>query len=352
MAFDDAEERTESPTPHRREEARKEGRVARSADLTSSVALLAGLVLLNLFGPEMFGRLLALMSAIGEPASARAADLPAWIERVGYGAAALLLPFLLAVLVATALAALLQTGGVVSWKPLTPKLEHLDPIKGVRRVFSMDALAKLGISLLKTVLVAAVAFATIASQIAPVLGAGQLGPRELLPVGGGIIFTLALRLGLVLLVLGLLDYFYQWWKHEKSLRMTKQEIKDELKRMDGDPLIRRRRRETQMKLAMQRLRLDVPKADVVVTNPTEFAVALRYDERTMSAPRVVAKGKDFLAHQIRKIAAEHRVPVVQRPPLARGLYHTTEVGDEVPANFYRAVAEVLAYVYQLAGRAA
>ncbi len=174
----------------------------------------------------------------------------------------------------------------------------------------------------------------------------------MLPVAGEVVFEVALRMALVLLVLGLIDYAYQRWRLEQSLRMTRQEVRDELKRMEGDPLIKQRRRQLQQQLAVQRINLDVPKADVVVTNPTEYAVALRYDEVTMQAPRVLAKGRDYLALRIRQVAEQHGVPIVQRPPLARALYATVEVGQEIPPQFYRAVAEVLAYVYRITGKAA
>jgi flagellar biosynthetic protein FlhB len=174
----------------------------------------------------------------------------------------------------------------------------------------------------------------------------------ILHMASEILFALMLRLALVLLILGLIDYFYQRHKVEKQLRMSKQEIKDELKRMEGDPLVKHRRRQVQAKLAMQRIAIDVPRSDVVVTNPTEYAVALKYDEATMHAPRVLAKGKDLLALRIRQIAQQYGIILVQRPPLARGLYTACDVGDEIPPAYYRAVAEVLAYVYQLSGRAA
>lgn len=352
MAADEAEERTEPATPQKREEARKEGRVAKSTDLTAAVALLGGLVLLNMIGPGMFQRLLVLMQKLGEPADVRAESLPLWIQNIGIATAWIVLPFILLLVLVTAIAALTQTGALLAWKMLQPKLEHLDPAKGVQRLFSTESLTRLGQSLLKTLIIGSVAVQTIVSQLGPLLALGQIDPTDLITVGGGLLFTLALRMGLVLLLLGLIDYFYQRWKFEKSIRMSKQEIKDELKRMDGDPMIKQRRRQAQLKIAMQRLRIDVPKADVIVTNPTEYAVALKYDQAAMAAPRVVAKGTDFLALRIRQIAQEHGIPIVQRPPLARGLYAAVEVGDEIPPNFYRAVAEVLAYVFQLSGRAA
>ncbi|HRS26653.1 MAG TPA: EscU/YscU/HrcU family type III secretion system export apparatus switch protein, partial [Phycisphaerae bacterium] len=175
-------------------------------------------------------------------------------------------------------------------------------------------------------------------------------PAGIVQMSAALLYKLALRLGLTLLVLALLDYWYQRWNWWRRLKMTKQEVRDELKRMEGDPQMRHRRRQLQMRLALQRVGIDVPKADVVVTNPTEYAVALKYDEATMTAPRVMAKGKDLLAARIRQVAQQHRIPIVQRPPLARALYAAVEVGQEVPPAYYRAVAEVLAYVYRITGK--
>lgn len=352
MPETDAGERTEQPTPRRREEAREQGQVPRSTDLTAAVIILGGLGLLNVLGPWMLEQLLALLRDIGEPGRPDGAALLVWIRRALYGGALLIAPFLLLLLAIGLAGAIVQTGPLLTWKKLQPRIDHLDPVRGLKRLFSTDALARTAFGLLKIALVGAVAYASIAGQIQPVLGSATLAPGGVFEMAVRLTFMLSLRMALILLILGLADYFYQRWKVERQIRMTKQEIKDELKKMEGDPLIKQRRRQTQHKLAMQRLRADVPKADVVVTNPTEFAVALRYDEATMSAPRIVAKGVDFMAFQIRQIAQLHGVPIVQRPPLARALYAAAEVGDEVPPMYYKAVAELLAYVYRLSGKAA
>lgn len=352
MAADDAGEKTEQPTPRRLQEARERGQVARSADLTAAITLLGGLLLLNAFGPGMFTRMLELLHDLADEDAARSPEIGVWLWQAGAAAAAITLPFLLTLAVVAAGGTLLQTGGVIALKKLTPKLEHLSPIKGVQRLLSTESINRLVLGVLKIVLIAAVAYLTIVGQIQPLLGAATLMPLGVLHMTGKLLFSLAVRMCLVLLILGLIDYAFQRRKVMQQLRMTKQEVKDELKRMEGDPLLKHRRRQIQAKIAMQRLSLDVPKADVVVTNPTEYAVALRYDEAAMSAPRVVAKGRDFLALRIRQIAQQHAIPIVQRPPLARGLYATVEVGQEVPPAYYRAIAEVLAYVYQLAGKVA
>jgi flagellar biosynthetic protein FlhB len=352
MAEADTGDKTEQPTPRRRQEAREEGQVPRSTDLTGALALLAGLILLNVFGPGMFERLLLLIREMVDVSDAPVAALPNWMARTLYTAALLLLPFLLLLMVLTGAGALAQTGLLLTPKKLIPRINNLSPIKGVKRLFSLDSATRTVLGFFKMALVALVAYYTILARIRPVLGVGSLPPLGILHMASEMLFSLMLRLALVLLILGLIDYFYQRHKIEKQLRMSKQEIKDELKRMEGDPLVKHRRRQVQAKLALQRIAIDVPKSDVVVTNPTEYAVALKYDELTMRAPRVLAKGKDLLALRIRQIAQQYGVVIVQRPPLARGLYTACEVGDEIPPAYYRAVAEVLAYVYQLSGRAA
>jgi flagellar biosynthetic protein FlhB len=300
----------------------------------------------------MLARLLALVRDIGEADGVTAAGLGADAMNVARRSAALIAPFLAAGLVFTVLGAMLQTGFALSPQRLAFKPERLNPAEGVKRLASLESPKRLAMGLLKVGLIAAVAYYGVAAQISALLSAGGVSVEALLRIAGQVLFDLSLTLAVVLLLLGIVDYFFQRWRLEKSLKMTRQEVKDELKRMEGDPLVRRRRRELQARLAFQRAGIDVPKSDVVVTNPTEYAVALRYDEQTMGAPKVTAKGRDLLALRIRQVAQQHGIPIVQRPPLARALYTTVEVGQEVPPTLYRAVAEVLAYVYQLRPKAA
>jgi len=350
MALDDGGDRTEAPTPRRLQEARDEGRIPRSVDLTAAVALMAAVILLKILGDGLFGGLLQITGDLGEPLDVAGGDLAAVVLRVALATARGLLPFLGLLLLATALGAVVQSGLSPSLKPLEPKLEKLNPAAGVRRLFSLDSATRAGQGVFKITLVALVAYVTITGELDTVLNAGLLEPAGIVQMSAALLYKLALRLGLTLLVLALLDYWYQRWNWWRRLKMTKQEVRDELKRMEGDAQMRQRRRQLQMRLALQRVGIDVPKADVVVTNPTEYAVALKYDEATMTAPRVMAKGKDLLAARIRQVAQQHRIPIVQRPPLARALYAAVEVGKEVPPAYYRAVAEVLAYVYRITGK--
>jgi flagellar biosynthetic protein FlhB len=352
MAQDDAADKTEPPTARRREEAREEGQIARSVDLTAAVSLLAALLLLKALGPQMLERMVGITRALGDRPRLTASGLLPWIKLVGQAAVELTLPFLALLVVLTVVGAVAQSGLLLTWKKLGFKPDRVNPVSGFKRLFSSEAAGRLVQGLLKVSIVTGLAYLTIAGQMGSVLSAGGLHPGGVLRASMSLLFDLAVRLGLALLVLGIVDYLVQRWKLERQLRMTKQEVRDELKKMEGDPLIKQRRRQLQARLAMQRIHAEVPKADVVVTNPTEYAVALKYVEALMRAPRVVAKGKDLLAERIRQVAQQYGVPIVQRPPLARALYVGVEVGQEVPPAFYRAVAEVLAYVYQLSRRVA
>lgn len=352
MPQEDAGDKTEQPTPRRRAEAREEGQVARSQDLTAAISLIGGLVMLKFLGPGMLEEMLNMTAAIGEVPDVAAGGLWLWIRRIGGAAMRMVLPFLLFVLLLTVAGAVAQTGLLVSWKKLALKPDRISPISGLKRLFSFESLNRLFINLFKVGVIAAIAYVTIVNRVNDVLATGSYALGGVYLASVALLFELSLKMTVALLVLGIIDYLVQRWRHEKELRMTKQEVRDELKRMEGDPLVKHRRRQLQARLAMQRVQAEVPKADVVVTNPTEYAVAIRYDQAAMTAPKVVAKGKDFLAQRIRQVAQMHGVPVVERPPLARALYAGVEVGQEIPPKFYQAVAELLAYVYRLTGRAA
>lgn len=345
--MDESGEKTEQPTARRIEEARQKGNIARSADLAAAVALLGAIWTLDTFGRGSLEGLITQFQRLADASDHRTTSLPLWVFAAMRAAAGILLPFLALSVVLAILASGVQTRFNLAWSRVQPDLARLNPLNGVKRLFSGASAVTLLMGLAKMGLLGAVAWVTLSGQLPRLLAMGNVPAAALLERAWELTYLIAIRLGLILLVLGIIDYFYQRWTVMRGLRMSKQEVKDEMKRMDGDPLMKQRRRQAQIKLMMQRIRMDVPKADVVVTNPTEYAVAIRYDEQAMSAPRVVAKGKDYLALQIRLVAAEHRVPIVQRPALARALFASCEAGDEIPEAHYRAVAEVLAYVYRL-----
>ncbi len=350
---EDIGERTEAPTPRRRQEAREEGNVPKSQDLSAGISLLGAVLLLKFFGLSLFGGMKALMeyalSSAGTADASTPSDVGHALTATYAIAAKLAAPVILGLLLLGVVGALVQVGVLVSPKSLKPNFGRLSPLKGAQQLFSARGSVRLLMSLLKVAIVATIAAITIRGQMDQVMSLMHLSIGAILAASGQMLFVLALRVALVLLVLGIFDYLYQKWQHEQDLKMTKQAAKEEFKRMEGDPLVKQRRSQVARQIAMQRVNTAVPKADVVVTNPTHFAVALEYDE-SMTAPKVVAKGADLMAMRIRQLAAGHGVPIVERPQLARGLYRQIEVGQEITPDYYAAVAEILAYVYRLSRR--
>ncbi|HEX7009727.1 MAG TPA: flagellar biosynthesis protein FlhB [Phycisphaeraceae bacterium] len=347
-------EKTEAPTPRRRQEARQEGSVARSHDLTAACTLLAGVVLLSALGQRLLGRMSTMMEVLLSSSHAANPTRPDDLAELGAFAlratAAILLPIMLG-LMAVALAVTAgQVGFLLTPKPLMPDPARLSPLRGVRNLFNVRGGMRLIMSLAKLALIVAVALYVIFRDLPQLLLLAQLHTVQAFAVAAQLVYSLALKLAALLLVLAILDYAFQKWQHIRDLRMSKQELKEELKRMEGDPLVKQRRARVARQLAMQRIAQAVPKADVVVTNPTHFAVALQYDAQTMRAPKVIAKGADYLAMRIRQLAALHGVPIIERKPLAQALYRGVEIGQEIPPEHYAAVAEILAYVYRLGNR--
>jgi len=347
----DVGDKTEPPTPRRRTEARNEGQVARSQDLTAAVMLLASFVAMDLIGPGLWGRLVALTrTALSPGTRVDALDMAPFAAAGVVEVLKWVIPFMLMVMVAGVATVLAQVGFMFTTKPLVPSLNKLNPINGIKRIFSLRSLVTAAINMGKLAVVVSVVYVTFtltASQIIHALSLGHLDVFRLwLTLSSGLGF----KLSAVLILLALLDFAWQKYRHERDLKMTKEEVKDEMRSMEGDPVVRRRRREVQLQLAMQRLKKDVPTADVVVTNPTHLALAIRYDSDTMPAPRLVAKGADHMAVRIRQIAIEAGIHIVERKTLARAMYEAIEVGEYVPERFYRAIAEILAYVYELSGR--
>ncbi len=349
-----ANERTEAPTPRRLQQQREEGNVARSMDLTGAVILAGAVILLYVLGEHFITALRATVQVIlgqslGEHPT-RADDLTALAAFTVKQTMIASMPLMAALFMVGILASILQTGPIASTKPLEADLLRLSPLRGLRKIFDSRAAMRLAMSLAKLAVIVAVTAVFLWMDLDRIMLIGRLGVIGFLPAAGELLFGLTIRLALLLVLLGLADYAFQRWRHHQDLRMTRDEVKEEHKRMEGDPLVRQRRARVARQLAMQRVAQAVPKADVVVTNPTHFAIALRYDARTMGAPRVVAKGADYMAMRIRQLAVAHDVPIVERRELARGLYQSVEVGQEVPPEFYGAVAEILAYVYRLSGR--
>ena len=346
-----ADEKTEQPTPRRRKEAREKGQVARSQDMTAAVLLLAGFLSLALLGPGLWLCLVAMVQ------TALTGDAPASLdETLRFGGAAVgetlkhVVPFLLILVVAMIGALVAQVGFLLTFHPLIPSLGKINPLSGIQRMFSIRSVMLAVINFGKLLTVGLVAYIVVYRSASAVIYAFSLGFTDVFLLGSWLLFKLGVYLGVALLILALMDFAWQRYRHTQDLKMTKEEVRDEFRSMEGDPKIKHRQRQLQMQLATQRLRRDVPTADVVVTNPTHVAVAIRYEAETMEAPKVVAKGADAMALRIRQIAAEFGIPMVERPPLARALFEAVDIGEYVPERLYKAIAEVLAYVYELTGR--
>jgi len=245
---------------------------------------------------------------------------------------------------------LLQSGFIWTSEPLKPDITRLDPIKGLGKLLSKRALVRLLVSVFKVVVIALISWLTISAQIESTRALVGLAPGEIARFGGELVINLGYRVAAALLILALADYAFQRWQYEQDLKMTKQELRDEMKRMEGDPLTRERRKKMQRQVAMQRMMQKVPDSDVVITNPTELAVAVSYDPDGDAAPVCSAKGAGHVAARIRRIAAENGVPIVENKPVARLLYRRVEIGEEIPVELYQAVAEILAYVYRIKGK--
>ncbi len=352
----DGEEKSFPATPQRRQEARKKGQVARSAEFGAALTLLALVVALHaqLPGDAGMSLLRDLQSAFRfspHDAAFTFATVQQWQARGVLWGARILLPVALLAVTLGLISGIGQVGFAVTPEALAPQWGRVNPGAGLKRLLSARSSVEALKGLVKMGLVGGICFSTLRGAIE---GGDLLRTmREPLPeavsVAGGLIWTLGLRVSVTLLILAVADFAYQKYEHEKSMKMSLSEIKQEMKQSDGDPQIKARIRRTQREMSKRRMMQDVPKADVVITNPTHFAVALVYAGGA-SAPKVVAKGQDEIAARIREIAGEHKIPLVANPPLARTLFREVEIGREIPADLFEAVAQVLAFVYRTHGR--
>lgn len=344
------QDRTEQPTPKRRADARKKGDVPRSRELTMTGVMLSGSAGLLLMAGPMGERLLSAFAqgfVLERDVMFDTSQMVPALATIASEGMLSILPFVTVVICAVFLSAACIGGWSFSMKAAAPKFERLNPIKGIKRIFSANGLMELIKAMAKFTLVAAIAITWLwwSSEDLLALGRQPIGPAiaNALHICG--VSLLVVSCGLILIAA--VDVPFQLWQYQKKLRMTRQQVKDEFKETEGRPEVKSRIRQLQQQAAMQRMMEDVPTADVVITNPTHFAVALKYDDGAMGAPRVVAKGKDLIAKRIREVAEENGVPLFSAPPLARVLYKTTDIGAEIPARLYTAVAQVLAYIFQL-----
>jgi flagellar biosynthetic protein FlhB len=347
-------EKSHDATPHRRQQAREQGQVAYSQDLGSAALLLVGVLVLSYYGYAVIDHVMLFMERqLSTGGGSLAADDRLLIthgESVLKTFGISMLPILAVMTVAGALSTVLQIGLLFVPEKIQPDVTRLSVLAGLKRIFSLQGVVKLGFGMIKILIVCAVAATVIQGRWNEILYASELDLPDLGRLLIEVIFATALWIGATLFALALLDYGFQKWKFEQDLMMTHQEMREEMKNMQGDPQIISRRRQIQRQMALNRIGDKVPKADVVVTNPTELAIAIQYDPETMAAPIVVAKGAGVIAQRIRKLALENNIPVVERKPLAQLLYKEVDVNRPIPDQSYGAVAEVLAYVYQLKGK--
>jgi len=348
-----ADNRTEKPTPKRRKEAREKGQIARSTDLTSAAVLMGGILAMVVTAPTMLDRYSEIVRVgLSQSGDTHMASRAGISDLFSWGVTSMLqivAPVAVTALAAGLIANVVQNRPAITTAALGPQWNRIDPRSGFKRLFGVRALFEGGKTIVKTSVVAVAAFVAIWPRMHDL---GQLAgapPGEIMSQLAGSVMTLALYVCVAFLLIGIIDFTWQRYQHEKSLKMTKEEVRQESRQSDLAPEVRGAIRRRQFARARQRMIADVATADVVVTNPTHFAVALRYDG-SRPAPEMVAKGVDLVAAAIRKAAEDAGVPVLQNPPLARALHKEVEIGQMIPDSFFAAVAEVLAFVYRTAGR--
>lgn len=352
MAEESFEDKTEKATPKKREEARKKGEVAKSRELPSVAVLLASLITLTIFGSFMYTHIQTVMRESFSLPILKEVNIPEFMvfaEKMITIFILTLSPILAAIFITAVLSNIMQVGFMLTGESIRPKLSRLNPIKGFGRLFSKQSFMELFKSLLKLAIVSIVAYLTVRAEMKNVYLLGDMEFNSIVAYILLTIFKIFIRCALAMIFLVAIDYAFQKWDFEKRLKMSKKEVKDEFKRTEGDPLIKSRIRSIQMQMARKRMMQDVPKADVVITNPTSLALALKYDSSVMGAPKLLAKGAGEIAKRIRELAEKHDIPVVENKDLAQSIYSLVEIGQEIPPALYEAVAEVLAYIYKLKG---
>jgi flagellar biosynthesis protein FlhB len=342
-------EKTEKATPKKRQEARKKGQTAKSQDINTAVVLLAVFLFLLFAGNYLRKGIFALFeNSLQENLlmDVTEGNLQSLVLTILKELSLLIGPILLVALIAGVASNLFQVGFMFTSESIQPKLEKINPISGFKRIFSMRSIVELMKSILKIGFVGIVTFTVLWKRMDEILILSKKSVGTALATISSLTVQMGLFASGALLFLAILDFLYQKYDFEKSIRMSKQDIKDEYKNTEGDPLIKSRIKQRQREMAMRRMMQEVPKADVVITNPTHFAVAIKYDESKKDAPFVVAKGADYTAQKMKLIAKENDVMTIENRPLARALYSQTEIGDTIPEEFFKAVAEILAFVYK------
>ena len=350
MPDESFQEKTEQATPRKRREAREEGNVAKSMEVNSAIVLLVGIVGLKFLA----GRYLDELKFVMKWVFARLSIIEITTDNItdymmhGFQFLGMIMaPLVIVIMIAGLLSNILQSGFMLSGKAMAPKFSKINPMKGLKRMVSMKSFLEVVKGILKVTIISIVTYITIKNEVDIFPYLIDQNAESVLGIIGAIGYKIGLRASIILVILAAFDYAYQRFDYEKNLRMTKQEVKEEYKRVEGDPIVKARIRSIQRERARQRMLSEIPKADVIITNPTHLAIALKYDSQKALAPVVVAKGARLIAQKIKEIAKENGIPVVENKPVARMLFKTTDVGMEIPYELYQAVAEILAYVYQL-----
>ena len=350
---DEGADKTEEATPKKLQDARKEGQVARSQELSNSVMLLGFFLIVKVFVGYMGKRFLEGFSKIYQvidvytadefgPATAGAFVRDSLIEVLW-----ICLPVFIAAVVVAFLINIIQVKWKITTKPLKPKLSKFDPIKGFKKIFSKDKMFELVKDVIKIALIFYVAYSDLAEASGAVVALYDFSLEQAVVYIGDFVINLGIKLSAIYFVVGLADYIYQKKKFKKDMKMSKQEVKDEYKQQEGDPQVKGKIKSKMREVSQRRMMQNLPEADVVITNPTHFACAIKYDKEVSEAPVLIAKGADYLAQKIKDAAKEHNIPIVENKPLARMLYYNVDLDSEIPRELYQMTAEVLAYVYKL-----
>lgn len=354
LQFFAGDEKTEKATPKRRREAREKGQIFQSKEVNSAIIILSGFFILKVIGGYILDKLINVTSIIYDNYILDSSlftiqGINLLTIRVLSIVAIIIGPIVGVLFISGLVVNYAQVGFLFTTKTLEIKLNRLNPIEGFKRILSKRSLMELLKSFIKIFIIGYTIYSYVINQIDIIFNVIDMSIGSIVKNIGNLIVNIGLRAGGVLIILAAFDYAYQWWDYEKNLKMSKQEIKEEFKQTEGNPQIKSKIKEKQRQIAMRRMMQDVPKADVIITNPTHYAIALKYDKEKYSAPYLLAKGKDLVAQNIKKVAIENNVPIVENKPLAQMLYKNVEINEVIPEELYQAVAEVLAYVYSLKG---
>jgi len=352
--FADSSGKTEKATPKKRQDLRKKGQVMQSREVTANFILLIVFLSFRVLGNYLYREMKIVFNFFMSESAAYNLSDPKEIMRVltfaAIEIAKMAAPFFIIAVVVGILGSYVQIGFLFTLEPIKPKFSNISPLKGLKRIFSARSLFELVKSIAKVIIIAWVAWSSIKAEFLNFtkLMALEMGPIVMYILDSAV--GIGIKICLALMAISAVDYFFQWRRYEKDIRMTKQEVKEEYKQLEGNPEVRSKIKQKQREISMRRMLKDVPKADVVITNPTHFAVAIKYEPQKKPAPYVIAKGADFMAQRIKEIARESKVEIVENKPLAQALYHTVDIGEVIPPELYKAVAEVLAFVYNLQGK--